>query len=235
MNRLMNWLWGHCGSSHVLRVLATAAILFGAPPAWTQNEGVGAPNPENTFHSSTVASYFSRFARPQTAQAAPRNIQRQTQRVRMSRAKKPLEKPVEASAPQPPAEADAAPPVSPAFADTQEPSWPNAQENVGAAGLVPVVIKTVREIIEAESETPVVREHELSDLDLAARPVASRDELPVAATDGRADADEEWRGNRFAAFAENVKAIGSASWLEPVLLVLAGAFAAAAAMRVFAA
>jgi hypothetical protein len=210
----------------VLRVLATSAILFGAPPAWTQNEGVNQPNPENTFHSSTVAQYFSRFTRPQTAQAAPRNNQQQTQRVRMSRAKKL----VEAPAPQPPPEAAAPPPASP-----ESPTWPNAQENLGAAGLVPVVIRTVREMIEAVSETPVVQEHELSDLDLAARPVASRDELPVASTDGRADADEEWRGNHFAAFAENVKAIGSASWLEPVLLVLAGAFAAATAMRVFAA
>jgi hypothetical protein len=228
MNRLINWRntcrRDRAGRGHVLRVLATAAILFGAPPAWPQNEGGNRPNPENTFHSSTIASYVARFARPQTAEAAPRTTQRHTQRVRMSRMKKP----VVAQASRPAPEVPSSPPPP------SEPIWPNAQESVGAAGLVPVVIKTVREMVEPEPEAPTVLENELSDIDLAARPVASHGETPVATTDGRAEVEDDWRGNRFAAFADNVKAIGSASWLEPIFLALAGAFAAVTAMRVFA-
>jgi hypothetical protein len=217
--------YGYNGRGHVIRMVAATAILLGAPPAWTQNEGVGAPNPENALNSSVVAGFLARFSRPQTAEAAPRTSQKQTQRVRTSRAKAPM------AAPEPEA---AVPAPEAANPEPPQPAWPNAQDSVGAAGLVPVVIKTVREMVEAEAETSLVQEHELSDLDIAARPISRLDDTPVG-TDGRATADEEWRGNRIAAFAENLKAIGGTSWLEPLLLALAGAAAAVTAMRVFAA
>lgn len=241
----MNWLdlyWLSVfrrggGYGHAVRVTATAAILFGAAPAWTQNEGSQSPNPENAFQSATVASYLARFARPQTAEAAPRNSQKHTQRVRMVKPKPVV---VEAAAPQ------IVPPEPPPPASPSAQEWPSAQENVGAAGLVPVVIKTVREMVEPEPEMPTVLENELSDIDLRARPILDRDDI-FAATDGRATAEEDLRGNRFAAFAENMKTISGASWsaawsvpwnfswLEPLVLALAGAFAAIAAMRFFAA
>src|SRR6476620_1566052 len=112
----------------VVRIAAAAAILLGAPPAWTQNEGTGAPNPENTLTSSPVASFLARFSRPQIAEAAPRASQKQTQRVRFSRPKTPVRAAVaEAAAPAPEAATPEAPPSD----------WPNAQDSVGAAGLVP--------------------------------------------------------------------------------------------------
>lgn len=209
---------------HAIRVVAVAAVVFIAPPAWPQNEGTAAPNPENALNPSVVSNFMARFSRPQVAQAAPRTTQKHTPRMRASRARTP----VAAQAPEP-----ATPEPQPQ--QQAQPEWPNAQDNVGVAGLVPIEIKTVREMILSEPETPLVQENDLSDLDLAARPVSRLDAM-FDGTDGRANTDDtEPRGNRIAAFAENFKAIGGASWLEPVLLVLAGAIAAVTAMRVFAA
>ncbi|MET0869009.1 MAG: hypothetical protein ABWY35_12965 [Pseudorhodoplanes sp.] len=216
---------GHNGRRHALRIITAAAILLGAPPAWTQNEGVGAPNPENALNSSVVTGFLSRFSRPQSAEAAPRTIHKPTQRARISRAKAPI------AAPEPEAAAPATEAENP---EPPQRDWPNAQDSVGAAGLVPVVIKTVREMIESESQASLVQASDLSDLDIAARPITRLDDNLVA-TDGRAIADEEWRGSRIVAFAENLKTIGGISWLEPILLALAGAAAAVTAMRVFAA
>jgi hypothetical protein len=199
----------------VIRTFAAAAILLGAPPAWTQNEGPSVPNPGNVLPSSVFSDYFARWTRPQTAEAAPRNTQ--TQRIRAVKAKKPVE---------PVAQAEPAPAAAPA--------WPNAEASVGLAGIVPVELKTVRQMAEPESETPLVLENELSDLDIAARPMPIRTEV-IAATDGRGTAEEpDFQGSRFVAFVENVRAIGGTSWFEPVLLALAGAMAAVTAMRVFA-
>jgi hypothetical protein len=92
---------------------------------------------------------------------------------------------------------------------------------------------------EPEPEISLVYENELSDIDIAAKPLAAQP-LPgqpeaVDVTDGRAIGDDpDFLGDRFAAFAENVKAIGNASWLEALVLALAGAIAAVTAMRVFA-
>jgi len=239
----MNWrklYWrqllirGRNGRRHAFRVVATAAILFIAAPAWPQADGSGTPNPENTLNPSVVSNFLARFSRPQVAQAAPRTSQaprtgqKHTPRMRVSRAKASVAVAEPVSSEPPPHE----PPPQPQ--EQAQSEWPNAQDSVGMAGLVPVEIRTVREMVRTEPEAPLVQEHELSDLDLVARPISRLDGM-FDGTDGRANPDDsETRGNRIAAFAENLKAIGSASWLEPILLVLAGAIAAVSAMRVFA-
>jgi hypothetical protein len=192
-------------------------ILLGAPPAFPQNEGAGAPEPDNVLQLPSLNGTFSRWIRPPTAEAAPRNSQ--NQHARAAKAKKPAE----AAAPEPePAPQPAAP------------AWPNAEASAGTGQILPVVVKTVREMTEPEPDTPIVYENELSDLDLAAPPLAAQPEA-VDVTDGRAIGDDtDFLGNRFAAFAENVKSIGNASWLEALVLAMAGAIAAVTAMRVFA-
>ncbi len=138
-----------------------------------------------------------------------------------------VKKPAEAAAPEP-----APQPAAPA--------WPNAEASAGTGTILPVVLKTVREMAEPEPEISLVYENELSDIDIAAKPLAAEPPLPaqpeaVDVTDGRAIGDDtDFLGDRFAAFAENVKSIGNASWLEALVLALAGAIAAVTAMRVFA-
>lgn len=203
--------------NHVARAVAAAIILLGALPAWTQNEGAAAPAPDNVLQASSLQGTFNRWMQPPTAEAAPRNIPRQ--RVRASAVKKP----VEAAAPEP------APPAAPA--------WPNAEASAGTGEIVPVVVKTVREM--AEAETTLVHENELSDLDMMAKPLsapalATQDET-VIGTDGRAiGGDGDFREDRLAAFAETLNSIGHASWLKALLLAMAGAIAAVTAMRIFA-
>jgi hypothetical protein len=209
-----------CRRGRIARAFATAVILLGAPPAWTQNEGAGAPEPDNVLQLPSLNGTFSRWIRPPVAEAAPRNSQ--NQRARAAKAKMPAE----ALAPEP-----APQPVAPA--------WPNAEASAGTGTILPVVLKTVREMAEPEPEISLVYENELSDIDIAAKPLAAQP-LPgqpeaVDVTDGRAIGDDpDFLGDRFAAFAENVKAIGNASWLEALVLALAGAIAAVTAMRVFA-
>jgi hypothetical protein len=129
---------------------------------------------------------------------------------------------------------------------------------------MPVIVKTVRELAEPEPDAPLVHANELSDLDMAAKPLAAKPlaakplaakplaakplapkPLPAKAltaqaesvgiTDGRATGDGgDFRESRFAAFAETLNSVVHASWLEALLLAMAGAIAAVTAMRVFA-
>ena len=155
--------------------------------------------------------------RPPTAEAATRNPPKQ--RARAAKVRKPLE------------EAEPAP--QPAI-----PAWPNAEASAGTGAILPVVVKTVREMAEPEADTPLVHANELSDLDMAAKPLpaealtAQAESLGV--TDGRAVIDDgDFRESRLTAFAETLNSIGHASWLEALLLAMAGAIAAMTAMRVF--
>lgn len=221
----MNWLSTFvsrvaCRRGHIARAFAAAVILLGVAPAFPQNEGAGVPESDNVLQLPSLNGTFSRWIRPPTAEAAPRN--HQNQRARAARATKPAD----AAAAEP-----APPPVAPA--------WPNAEASAGTGAILPVVIKTVREMAEPEPEISLVYENELSDLDIAAKPLAAQPPTAqpeaVDVTDGRAIGDDtDFLGNRFAAFAENVKSIGNASWLEALVLALAGAIAAVTAMRVFA-
>ncbi len=213
-----NTKWRSSRARNIRLAAVAAAIFFGAVPAWPQNEGATAPNPANAFARSGNTGSVAQHLRPQAAQATPRR-ERHTPRVRAYSSRKSMA-------------AAAAPPAAPEVTESTEWAWPSAQENVGASGLIPVVVRTVREMVEPHPEMPAVHANELSDIDLAAAPVENRHR--IATTDGRADADEEPRGFRFAAFVENARAVGSIVWLEPVLLVLAAAIAAVAAGRVFA-
>ena len=205
----------------VLISLAAAIVFLGVPPAWTQNDGPVAPSRGNVLETSSIREYFSRYMRPQIAEAAPRTTQR-PQRVRSVRARHPAEVAAPLPAPRPVA-----------------PAWPNAQDSAGTGKIIPVELKTVRELAEPEAEPSLVHENELSDLDMAAQPLSAQPLLAqseaITGTDGRATSDDmDFHGNRFAAFAENVRAMGNATWLEPLLLALAGAIAAVAALRIFA-
>ena len=204
-----------------ISMLLAAMILLIAPPAFPQHENSAAPNPENVLNPSTVQGFFARFSRPQTAEAAPRRPHRHI--VRSARSK---------SSP---------PPVVSAQAETEisvpeaAPQWPNAQDSLGVNGIVPVVIKTVREMAEATAEASVVRESDLSDLDIVAAP-PNRLENAVSETDGSATEREvEPRTSRVIALAEHLKIAGALPWFEPILLMLAGAVAALSAKRMFAA
>lgn len=202
-------------------IFLAAAILLIAPPAFPQHENSAAPNPENVLNPSTIQGFLARFSRPQTAQAAPPRPHRHI--VRSTRKK---------SSPPPVVSAQAEPDIATPEAT---PDWPNAQDNLGINGIVPVVIKTVRELAEADAETSVVRESDLSDLDIAAAP-PNRLANAIPETDGSATQLElEPQASRVFAFAENLKITGAYSWLEPILLMLAGAVAAFSAKRIFAA
>jgi len=221
----MSWLETSNLNRIAIRIVASAAFLLAAVPGMTQTEGPEVPNPENIFSRPTMAEGFLRAVQPQSsAEAAPRA---ETKRQRMrnsSRAK--VSRPDAISAQSTSTEQQQ-------HGDTSR-AWPNAEASAGTGEIVPVVLKTVREILELNSEAEVVHANELSDIDLAAGPPA----LPIAlaATDGSAsrDAEEPAQANRFSAVMENVHGITHARWFEPVLLMMAGAIAAVSAMRLFA-
>jgi hypothetical protein len=125
-------------------------------------------------------------------------------------------------------------------AQVQEPvaDWPNAAANVGGAMIAPVTIKTVREQLEPEPEAKLVSENEESDIDRAAQPAIAEatPREPAAGTDGRGMIDHEGAPEQTRVFAmgETMKAVMQSAWLEPILLMLAGALAALSAARAFA-
>ena len=202
------------------------AVLFLAPAART--EGAQTPNPGNVLVIPNNASGFFRpwttipTATPTATAAAPRPAQR-PQRVRVAKTKVrviPVAAEAAVSEPQP-----------------AEPAWPNAAETVGTGSLTPITVKTVREMIEPAPDTNVVFENELSDIDLAAQPLltATSDQTSAPVTDGRATAETDVSElPRVFAMTETMKTFTQSAWLEPVLLVLAGALAAVSALRLFA-
>lgn len=210
---------------------AVIAVLFVSPAAKTQD--TNAPNPENVLvMQSRAGTLFSRWITTPTAEAAARNAKR-AQGVRG--AKTGIRTTPATEQPAPAATASSAAPAAPAASQSAEPAWPNASANVGGAMIAPLTIKTVREMV--EPETPLVFENELSDIDLAAPPklAEARPPAPSATTDGSGaienDATEQ---ARVFAMGETMKAVMQSAWLEPVLLMLAGALAALSAVRLFA-
>jgi hypothetical protein len=201
-----------------ITVAAMMTMLLTAP-ARTETEGAAGPNPDNVLVMPKPAgSLFVRWtATPATAAEA-----RKTKRYPGSRSRKPRTAPAE-----PPA----------VEAQHAEPAWPNAAATAGQGTLIPMTLKTVREMIAPEPETPLVFENELSDIDLAARPaLAATPSLPPPpSTDGRATWESEIADpSPVYAMAETMRTIAQSAWFEPVLLVLAGALAAVTAIRVFA-
>lgn len=209
-----------------IAVAGAMAVLFLSPAARTEPEGAGGHNPDNVLvRPNGTSALFTRWSAAPAA-AAARTSQRQ-QRVRTARKVRSAP-----AAPQPPA----------AETKPAAPAWPNAEASAGNATLVPITVKTVREIAAPVPDTTIVFENELSDIDLAARPVLAATPAPPPApsTDGRA-APESENTEPSPIFAMAVawkseiwKPMTQATWFEPLLLALAGALAALSAMRLFA-
>jgi hypothetical protein len=215
-------------------------VLFAAPQAMSQVVGQTAAEPENIF---------SRWFRPQTAQpavTAPAAAQPEprARKPRISKARKrpkPAPPVAEKSAP---AEKEAVAPVqapAPEQEKIAESGWPIAAATVGTAMITPLTIKTVREQLEPEPETLLVSENELSEIDRAAR-LAHAEASPqesVATTDGSGAIENDPAEQAHASgMMETIKAMMQAAglqvaWIEPVLLMIAGALAGLAASRAF--
>lgn len=207
------------------------AALLAAPAARTQS--AVNPDPGNAMvMPKFTGGFFGRFTTTPSAEAAPQTVQR-PQRVRIAKTRK-------RTAPVVIARTTRAEPVAVQTAEPAGMSWPHAAGNVGLATIAPLTVKTVREMVEPGPEPALAFENELSEVDLAARPVmvagASAEPLVPQSTDGRAIAESDAAAEqpRVYAMADAVKAITQSAWLEPMLLVLAGALAALSAMRLFA-
>ena len=209
----------------VLCVPVAMAVLFVAPAAKTETESANKPNPDNVLVlQRSSAPTFGRWVGPPAAAAATRTVR--TQRVRISKPKKRSE-PVAAQS-------------TPAEPRAAQSEWPNAAATVGAAAFVPLEVKTIREMVAPDPQVSFVFENELSDIDLAARPLllASPRSILPASTDGRShpDSDDARMSEqpRVFAMADSVRSITQSAWFEPLLLALAGALAAISAVRLFA-
>jgi hypothetical protein len=202
------------------------AVLFVAP---ARTEDANIPNPENVLvMPGGTGNPFSRWTATPTAEAAARQAQR-PQRVRGAKA----------NVQTPPAAEQAAPAAAaaPAASQSAEPDWPNAAANVGGAAIVPLTIKTVREMVEPAPEASPVSENELSDIDRAAQPALAqtRSHAPSATTDGSGVIESDAADQaRVFAMGETMKAMMQSAWLEPILLMFAGALAGLSAARLFA-
>jgi hypothetical protein len=197
-----------------------SAVLFLAPAAGT--EEAHAPNPDNVLVIPKGAGgWFGRAMIP-AAEAAPRSAQR----PQRGRAKSRMR-----AAPVAVAAAVSEPQIA-------ESAWPDAAATVGMATLIPITVKTVREMVAPSPEAALVFANELSDIDLAARPLLTQpppEASTSAYTDGHATPDNNVsEPPRVFAMTETMKAFAQSAWLEPVLLVLAGALAAFSALRLFA-
>lgn len=215
-------------------------VLFASPPAMSQVVGQTSAPPDNIF---------SRWFKPQTAQpavSAPAAAQPEprVRRPRISKTRKrpkPVAPVAEKSAP---AEQEPAAPLqapAPAQEKIAESGWPVAAASVGTAMITPLTIKTVREQLEPEPETLLVSENELSEIDRAAR-LAHAEASPqesLASTDGSGaiendPADQVQVSGMKEAVKTMLEAAGlQVAWVEPVLLMIAGALAGLAASRAF--
>ena len=213
--------------------VAIAALFASAPAAKTESartetEGASAPNPQNVLVlRDRPAGMFSRWMGTPAATAATRTSQR-PRGVKSKRRTGP-----------------AAAQSQPAETQPGQPAWPSPAATTGPAALVPITVKTVRELVAPPRDTPLVFENELSDIDLAAKPVLAATAATPAtsstaapSTDGRSyrDGDDVKIGEQPLVFAmsESMRSITQAAWFEPMLLALAGALAALTAMRMFA-
>jgi hypothetical protein len=205
------------------------AFLLTAPAAMSQGTGQDTTAPDN-------GNPFSRWFRaPVAAPATAAPVAAQpTQSIRKPRVAKVRKRTKPVAAQPAPADEKPAPPAQEHAATSD---WPNAETNLGAAMIVPLTIKTVREMAEPEPEAPLVFENELSDIDLAAGPALAEARLsaPQAMTDGSGATDNETaEQSGIIAMGETMKAMMQSAWLEPLLLVLAGLLASFTAVRAFA-
>ena len=220
-------------------------VLCAAPDAMSQSAGQS-----TTIQNTTGAddrNPFSRFFRMPTVQpaaAAPAETQPQprVRKPRLSKIRKRSKPVAEKSAPvvkQPTAPVEAAAPVRQALAES---GWPRAADHVGSAMIAPLTVKSVRQQLEPEPEALLVSENELSEIDRAARlsHAEAATQEPMAATDGSGAIDNDPAdqaralGTNESVMATIPAAWMQTAWLEPVLLMIAGALAGLAAARAFA-
>ncbi len=215
-------------------------VLCAAPDAMSQSAGQNPAPPNATGQDDR--NPFSRFfrmapAQPAATASAETQPQPRVRKPRMSKTRKRPKSVAEKSAPV------AKQPIAPSDTDATidrtvaESGWPRAIDHIGSAMIAPLTIKTVREQLEPEPEPAFVSDHDLSDIDRAARlsyAEAATPE-PTAATDGSgAIENDPAEQARVFAKTETIKSWMQSAWLEPVLLMIAGALAGLAAARAFA-
>lgn len=222
-------------------------VLFAAPDARAQgvqqNAAPVSDNPFSRWFGSLTTTTPAAAPAPVVTAPAPQRV-----RKRIAKPRKYTRPAVAQTAPARAAHAQvtSAEPMQETPAQEQaaavqpqsaEQEWPSAADNLGAPMIVPLTIKTVREMLEPEPQ--LVSDNEVSDIDRAAEPArasaSSRVHLASAVTDGSGMIDSDaTEHSRVFAMGETMKAVLQSGWVEPLLLMFAGAFAGFTAIRVFA-
>ncbi len=216
---------------------AALALLCTASDAVSQT--AGQPT------QATVENPFSRWFRPLSAAAtpaAPATAQpaAPVRKPRIARVRKRAKSDTARSVPageQRARHGSVAQPVVPETdAPAADPAWPHAEDNVGRAMITPLTVKTVREQLEPAPEVLTVSENELSEIDRAAPSEAAgtTSTRHSSSTDGSGRLQNEIEQDRVFANAEMKATSMRPAWLEPALLMIAGALAGLAASRLFA-
>lgn len=218
-------------SKNFARIVAVFIVLFAALPAKTEIEGPNEPSPDNVLvNVPSAAETFARWMQPSTAAAATRYRHR-------ARGERAQAKKVDVVSEQSTATLA---PLTPYIqiwpqAHSAKNDAPPEMAQVTTHDFMRVAEKADRLVPTSSSdEDDVVHANELSEIDLAATPPTQA--VAFAATDGHAQPDASEAiapANRFAAFADSVRAIPQAPWFESVLFVIAGVIAAFIGARVF--
>lgn len=214
-----------------LPAITALAFVLAAEPAHAQFRHSNMPLSLVPEGRSTIAEDVKRMFEKQSPPAA-----------KPAAAAKPARPPMpkkKTARPKPPPAADIQPVMAEAKAEAApsapEPNTTSSAAKIGdITDIVPVVVRTVREIVVPEPDLPVISPNELSDIDKAARPVPAS--TAEASTDGKAarDIDEAIAEPASAnAVTEPSRPLAQLPWLESLLL-MAGALAAVLAFRMFA-
>lgn len=229
-------------SRQFVRIIVVFVALFAAFSAKPEN---GGPDQlHGLLNATSAAETLARWLQPSTAAAATRK----RQRAASTRAQANKTAVASETSPEP-----SAPVLAPLTPFIQ--IWPQAHAvksdaseamtQLRAQDFMHVAEKGDRLIpLSGSEEEDVVQADELSELDRAAAPLQQPEAAEARAqavaftdTDGRAaprdNGDTTMPVNRFAAFAESLKAIPQAPWFDSLLFVFGGAIAAFIAARVF--
>ena len=225
------------------QTIAVAAFVLAVAPAEAQQAPGSAPAPQKqTTIAEDVARMFQR--KPPAVEATPAAVaapvvkQRRKKRVAKSRPAKSRPAPV----------AEAQPPVieilpQAVTADAVAlPQPAKVAQPAEETDIIPVVVRTVREIVIPDPDVPVVSPNELSDIDMAARPdlrplSAQTASAQEASTDGRSVRDAE-DAVPAPVFAETVteapRPLERSAWIDALLILMAGTLATFSAVRLLA-
>ncbi|WP_147413444.1 hypothetical protein [Pseudorhodoplanes sinuspersici] len=228
---------------NIARIVAVFAVLFAALPGTPGSNAPTQPSPDNLIvNAPSAAETFARWLQPSAAAAATRKRQR-TKSTRVQETKTE-----DASETSPEQSSQVLAPLTPFIqiwpqAHTARSEVPEAMTQLPSHDFMRVAGKADRLLPTSGREEEIVEADELSELDRAAAPLqpaegqARAQAVAFAGTDGRAtrrdNGDSTTPANRFAAFADSVKALPQAPWFDSILFVIGGAVAAFAAARVF--